>query len=92
MVQISYIIRKRNDWTDTELSSPAYMKAFAERLKAARVIAGFDDARAFARHMGIDDNRYRKYERGETSPPLELLVEISKATETSLQFLLTGQR
>lgn len=49
---------------------------FAKRLKAIRVPKGFRTARSFAEALGIDENRYTRYERGEVEPSLELLLRM----------------
>lgn len=49
---------------------------FARRLKAIRVPKGFRTARSFAEALGIDENRYTRYERGEVEPSLELLLRM----------------
>ncbi len=58
-------------------SSPNEARArFAKRLKSIRVPKGFRTARAFAEALGIDENRYTRYERGEVEPSLELIMRI----------------
>ena len=60
---------------------------FARRLKAIRVPQGFRTARSFAEALGIDENRYTRYERGEVEPNLELLMrmcELLNATPNDL--------
>lgn len=49
---------------------------FSQRLRAIRVPRGFKTARAFAEALGIDENRYTRYERGEVEPDLQLLMRI----------------
>lgn len=49
---------------------------FSRRLKAIRVPKGYRTARAFARALDIDENRYTRYERAEVEPSLDLLLKI----------------
>lgn len=67
------------------------MKAFGCRLRAARITAGYDDATDFATALGIEAARYRKYERGDSVPPLEVLEGIVRMTSHSLDWLLLGE-
>lgn len=46
------------------------------------------DKEEFARDLGIESERYRRYERGETEPPVWLLASIRRLTGVSLDFLL----
>ena len=49
---------------------------FGERLRSARLAAGFTTARQFAHALGLAENRYTRYERGETEPALGTLTRI----------------
>lgn len=55
---------------------PAARGDFARRLRALRVPRGFATARAFALALGIDENRYTRYERAEVEPDLALIRHI----------------
>jgi transcriptional regulator with XRE-family HTH domain len=55
---------------------PEARARFAKRLKAIRVPRGFRTARSLAEALGIDENRYTRYERGEVEPNLDLLLQI----------------
>jgi transcriptional regulator with XRE-family HTH domain len=48
----------------------------ADRLKALRLAAGYAKARHFARELGISENRYTRYERGEAEPDFDLMRTI----------------
>ena len=61
---------------------------FSARLRSGRELAGFKTARAFARDLGIDENRYTRYERAEVEPNLQLLVQISERLGLSPNELL----
>ena len=67
------------------------LTAFGRRLRASRLVAGYEDAADFARDLGLDNARYRRYERGEVMPPPEVLEDICKLTARSLDFLLLGK-
>ena len=53
-----------------------------------RKSAGFESARAFAKRLGIDENRYKRYERAEVEPNLDLLVKISRELSVSIDTLV----
>lgn len=61
---------------------------FAERLKDMRVQAGFIRARHLANALGIEENRYTRYERAEVEPSLTLIHRICEALRTSPNDLL----
>lgn len=67
-------------------------QAFARRLEAARVAAGYPSMREFARALGIEEARYRRWEAAETEPDLENLKKIAHATGASLDALISGAR
>jgi transcriptional regulator with XRE-family HTH domain len=56
--------------------APAVRAEFAKRLRALRAQRGYERARHFAKALGIEENRYTRYERAEVEPNLTLLVEI----------------
>jgi len=47
--------------------------------------------RSFSRLLGYAENRYRRYESGESAVPVELLARIRKLTGLSLDWLVMGQ-
>jgi len=53
--------------------APDARSRFATRLKRLRLQRGFERARFFARTLGIEENRYTRYERAEVEPSLTLL-------------------
>jgi transcriptional regulator with XRE-family HTH domain len=67
------------------------MWKFGKRLRACRIAAGYEKGAEFARAIGSNDYRYRKYERGETMPPFDTLELISQLTKKSLDFLILGK-
>lgn len=65
-------------------------RGFAKRLASARHLAGFATQKAFAKHLGVEAETYRRWERGETEPNISMLVKLSDATGVSLEVLLRG--
>jgi len=51
-------------------------RVFARRLKEIRIQKGFSTARSLANTLGIDENRYTRYERAEVEPDLHLISRI----------------
>lgn len=51
-------------------------RAFGERLRDLRLQRGFGSARQFAAKLGLEENRYTRYERGEVEPSLNTLISI----------------
>lgn len=56
---------------------PPMREKFAKQLKQLRR-AQFPHARLFAKMLGIDENRYTRYERAEAEPDLTLISKILK--------------
>lgn len=46
---------------------------FSRRLRELRIVRGFAKARHFAAALGISENRYTRYERGDAEPSLDML-------------------
>lgn len=73
--------------------SPTDLRArerFAKRLKAARVMKGFETQKDFAEEVGLEPETYRRYERAETEPTIGSLIRISHRLEVTLDFLIAG--
>jgi transcriptional regulator with XRE-family HTH domain len=74
----------------------ANLRLFAARLRQLRINYGASigqfnlSARQFARILGIEAQRYRRYERAEIEPPLAVLALLRKVTGASLDRLVTG--
>ncbi len=60
----------------TGVLAPAVRAQFAKRLRSLRAQRGYERARHFARSLGIEENRYTRYERAEVEPSLTLIYEI----------------
>lgn len=56
--------------------APDVRTRFAKRLKNLRIQRGFDRARFFAKTLGIEENRYTRYERAEVEPNLTLIQKM----------------
>jgi transcriptional regulator with XRE-family HTH domain len=56
-----------------DVLAPNVRAQFAKRLKIIRTQRGFDRARYFAKSLGIEENRYTRYERAEVEPSLTLI-------------------
>jgi transcriptional regulator with XRE-family HTH domain len=54
-------------------SRPQARMDFAHRLRELRIARGFRTARSLAKALGIDENRYTRYERAEVEPDLDLI-------------------
>lgn len=57
----------------TENQKGEARRVFARRLKEIRIQKGFSTARSLANSLGIDENRYTRYERAEVEPDLHLI-------------------
>lgn len=66
--------------------------AFARRLEAARIAAGYATMRDFADALGVQEARYRRWEAAETEPDLWHLVRIAKLSGASLDALIAGEK
>src|SRR5262245_64318512 len=68
--------------------APEVRSQFAKRLKAMRVHGGFERARYFAKALGIEENRYTRYERAEVEPSLTLIHKMCETLRVSPNELL----
>jgi transcriptional regulator with XRE-family HTH domain len=74
--------------TPSPAAVPAVREHFAKRLKELRIPRGFPTARSLSRALGIDENRYTRYERAEVEPDLSLLLKICGLLRASPNDLL----
>jgi transcriptional regulator with XRE-family HTH domain len=74
--------------TPSPTAIPAVREHFAKRLKELRIPRGFPTARSLSRALGIDENRYTRYERAEVEPDLSLLLKICGLLRASPNDLL----
>jgi transcriptional regulator with XRE-family HTH domain len=63
--------------------APEVRLQFAKRLKTLRSQRGFTRARYFAKSLGIEENRYTRYERAEVEPSLTLLHKMCQTLGVS---------
>jgi transcriptional regulator with XRE-family HTH domain len=68
--------------------APEVRTRFAKRLKSMRMENGFQRARYFAKALGIEENRYTRYERAEVEPSLTLIHKICEVLRVSPNELL----
>lgn len=68
--------------------APHVRLEFAKRLKVLRTQRGFPRARYFASTLGIEENRYTRYERAEVEPSLSLIHKICETLRVSPNELL----
>lgn len=68
--------------------APEVRWKFAKRLKEMRVQNGFLRARYFAKSLGIEENRYTRYERAEVEPSLTLIHKMCETLRVSPNELL----
>ncbi len=71
-----------------EMLAPDVRSQFARRLKDLRTQRGFDRARYFARSLGIEENRYTRYERAEVEPSLTLIHRMCEKLQVTPNELL----
>jgi transcriptional regulator with XRE-family HTH domain len=72
----------------TQALAPQVRSQFAQRLKSLRTQRGFDRARYFAKSLGIEENRYTRYERAEVEPSLTLIHKMCETLRVSPNELL----
>jgi len=63
----------------------------SERLKQARMAAGFENASEFARAIAVQPNSIYRYERGDQTPSLSVATRWAEVTSVSLGWLSTGE-
>lgn len=72
----------------TKAITEAVRERFARQLRALRIPRGFKTARSFALALGIDENRYTRYERAEVEPDLSLIQRICETLRVTPNDLL----
>jgi transcriptional regulator with XRE-family HTH domain len=68
--------------------APQVRSQFAKRLKIIRTQKGFHRARYFASRLGIEENRYTRYERAEVEPSLTLIHKMCETLDVTPNELL----
>ena len=59
-----------------------------DRLKHARLSAGYAQQKEVADKLGIERTRYLKWEHGDAQPPLDYVVQMCKLFGVSSDYLL----
>jgi transcriptional regulator with XRE-family HTH domain len=72
----------------TKTLAPEVRSEFAKRLKDMRQQKGFPRARYFAKTLGIEENRYTRYERAEVEPSLTLIHKMCEVLQVTPNQLL----
>jgi transcriptional regulator with XRE-family HTH domain len=62
-----------------------------ERIALARANAGYSNASAFARRVGVDRNTLQRWEKGENAPDALNLAAIVATCNVSADWILRGQ-
>ena len=65
--------------------------AFANRLRALRKAMGHD-RQDFSTAIGVSKEEYKSFERAESQPTYETLLQIKKLTSCNIDYLITGKR
>lgn len=68
----------------------ADLPTIGDRLRAARVAAGFTSAADFARSIGAEDATYRHHEANRRKISIDQVEIYARALEVSVQWLLSG--
>ena len=71
-------------------SQPDAKPQFAARLAQVRLHAGHKHKKSFAGAIGVEDETYNRWERGETEPGIAVLTRIHQLTGVSLDYLVAG--
>lgn len=61
-----------------------------KRIGVAREKRGYATRALFAEHLGVREETYNRYERGEVIPDVELLAAIADLTGYTLDWLIAG--
>lgn len=68
-----------------------FREQFCERLRAARIAAGYSEGADFARALGILPNTYAKYET-RSYLPNHLIPKVCELLDIEIDYLFTGKR
>jgi transcriptional regulator with XRE-family HTH domain len=86
--RLHFVPDLRNCGIMTKTLAPEVRLQFAKRLKNMRMENGFQRARYFAKSLGIEENRYTRYERAEVEPSLTLIHKMCEVLRVSPNELL----
>ena len=62
---------------------PPVRQEFTTRLRQLRIEKGIMHARKFAKALGIEENRYTRYERAKVEPTLTLILRMCEILEVT---------
>ena len=68
LLRLLFVCNLRKAGAMAKALAPEVRARFAQRLKLLRVQKGYLRARYFAKSLGIEENRYTRYERAEVEP------------------------
>lgn len=74
-----------------DVGNDAYMGDVGDRLRQARVKAGFKSARKAAEAMGLKYSTYASHENGQTEPDREDVHRYARRFKASPAYILTGE-
>lgn len=66
------------------------LSGLGERIARARLAAGYENASAFARRVGVVPNTLYRWESGDLTPDVARLAAVSRLTKVSLDWLVRG--
>ena len=88
---ILVVMTEVTDFPEDQPSTPfAFRLEIVRRHYGEKISRHTLSAAEFAGQLGIEGARYRRYERGEMEPPLEVLQLIRAMTGVSLDWLVAG--
>lgn len=67
------------------------MSTLGERIRDARIAAGFDTAGDGAARLGVEAARYRHWEADRREPPIDVLVQMARVYKVDLEWLASGK-
>ena len=76
--------------TSSKKAPGSFLQAFGQRIVEARMRKGWTRVE-LAGEMGVSRDRLAKWERGESAPPLDMLIALHGALGGSLHELVTGE-
>ena len=68
------------------------MATIGERLREARIKAGYETAREACKAFGWQENTYRGHENGARNPPRDMVMVYASAYRVSVSWLMSGKQ
>jgi transcriptional regulator with XRE-family HTH domain len=69
---------------------PPVRVAVAKRLRELRGLRGFETARAFAQALGVEEDRFTRWERAETEPDFTHIIRICQVLSITTDELFSS--